>query len=142
MTKKFVKQKTGAGGYFLLCPNSRHWDSKINLNKKSHNWRIIALSGLLRCTIFLFHNWSSFTKIISSFSSLQDIKTALFNVFNWIGMLSLYINGPKTVKLHLEQQQNALSDFVFSYSFNDWCPPIHLQCYAHLFTYNVYRATL
>jgi len=24
MTKIFVKQKTGAGGYFLLRPNSRH----------------------------------------------------------------------------------------------------------------------
>jgi hypothetical protein len=55
--------------------------SKLNLNKKSHKSRIIALSGLLRNTIFLFHNWYSFTKIIFSFSSLQDGKTALFNVF-------------------------------------------------------------
>jgi len=22
--RKFVKQKTGAGGYLLLCPNTRH----------------------------------------------------------------------------------------------------------------------
>jgi hypothetical protein len=45
-------------------------------------WKNHPLSGLLRCTIFLFHNWSSFTKIISSFPSLQDIKTVLNNAFN------------------------------------------------------------
>jgi len=43
-------------------------------------------------------------------------------------MLSLDINGPKTVKLHLEQQQNALSDFFF---------PTLLMIDAHLFTFNV-----
>jgi hypothetical protein len=81
-------QKTDAGGYFFFAPTHDTVPLKQgNFNKKSDYRRIIALSGLLRCTILLFHNWSSFTKIISSFPSLQDVKTVLYNAFNWFGRL-------------------------------------------------------
>jgi len=82
-TQKFVRQKTGAGGYFCLCPNSWHSPFKQgNLNKKSRNGRIITLSGLLSCTIFLFIIGPLLLKFFSSFPSLQDVKTVLYNAFN------------------------------------------------------------
>ena len=89
----FVKQKTEAGGaLFLSLPQDTVplKQDTVNLNKKCLNGRIIAQSGLLRCTIFLFQYWSSFHQIISSFPSLQDVKTALFNEYNLFGRLSLF----------------------------------------------------
>jgi hypothetical protein len=54
-TRKFVRQKTGAGGYLLLCHNSWHSPFKArNLNKKSNKGRIITISGLLSWLFFSF----------------------------------------------------------------------------------------
>ena len=79
-------QKTDAGGHFFFATTHDTVPLKQrNFNKKSDYRRIIALSGLLRCTILLFHSWSSFTKIISSFPSLQDVKTILYNAYNLFG---------------------------------------------------------
>jgi hypothetical protein len=51
MTEKIVKQKTGAGGYLLLCPNSRHYPFKarqISTRNVSME-ESLQLSGHLGC---------------------------------------------------------------------------------------------
>jgi hypothetical protein len=82
MTKKFVKQKTGAGGYLLPAPTEDTVSLKQDTSQQeSSQWKNHRTIWSTEMYYFLFHNWSSLTKIISSFPSLQDVKTVLFNDF-------------------------------------------------------------
>jgi hypothetical protein len=136
-TRKFVRQKTGAGGYLFFAKT--HDTVPLNqghLNKKSNKGRIITLSGLLSCTIFLFHNWSSFTKIISSFPSLQDDKTVLDNAYNWFGRLFF-------IDTRTAPWTSTRMTFAFFYSINDYyCPPFQLQSLQSVFNQIIFCLSL
>ena len=85
-TRKFVRQNTGAWRVLIFCHNSWHSPFKQEIQQRK-NHHAIWSTELYYFPIFLFHNWSSFTKIISSFPSLQDDETVLDNTYNWFGKL-------------------------------------------------------
>jgi hypothetical protein len=131
MIRKSVRQKTGAGDYFHPQPNAWHCPFKARYISR-RNLTMKESSSYLDHWVALFfslHNWSSLTKIFSSFPSLQDnenvtvinvdligrVHTVMKSrlIFSWIGD---FFNGNGIIYECFLMKKLFKYAFMFMYS--------------------------